>query len=1350
MNQYFHGSNKYTSLCAVNVACERAWLRRDRYAGWPTNIRLARNRTANPITVRCGATANEHTAEAPVYRGLRILAYRSLNSRNYPIPSNRRDLDTEASYAVPYLHSCTADLDRRLVSPKRRKFLFGHAFPEWKSYPDGKNLPLFLAPVSQSKGERALETFNTSDPIVSLGSSPALGVSEEGEGFSEVSTEHSLNEGDPRENTSSGTSITCENPGVEPGLWIVKESSVRAREGIRGVRHYLDKHVIVLPGQTCVRHRYTRGSALPGQTCDRITWTNMRSYYLDKHVILGVVEVTNVYREAKFAREKNLSQVSEFSNAQTAAVKFKFPAWSFSVPISSRGGRKKQIVPPCEENKSESLARSPSHLPELSLRAAPGNRARVVISSESGVRVPPTPSLLAFTTLASGAINILDGDREQELVRRRRKCDLHPRLILREGPDPPAPHQPLSHILTAKLFLLFRAWGSFLNTSENVLYPSRRAPSSSPMTGPESGAGELITNMGSYLSSRGLMEFTNVPGSLRWRAIRGEVRARTLPTVRTAAVALILATRVALVRGQCEVFKTCLDYGRTCCIEQRWGGILIVARKDVDNQAAHVSVSPYNPSGCSPTTQLVRHQSLQPEWLLTDNPACSSSVPTTRVAAHRQPSLFVISPYNPSGCSPTTQLVRHQSLQPEWLLTDNPACSSSVPTTRVAAHRQPSLFVISPYNPSGCSPTTQLVRHQSLQPEWLLTDNPACSSSVPTTRVAAHRQPSLFVISPYNPSGCSPTTQLVRHQSLQPEWLLTDNPACSSSVPTTRVAAHRQPSLFVISPYNPSGCSPTTQLVRHQSLQPEWLLTDNPACSSSVPTTRVAAHRQPSLFVISPYNPSGCSPTTQLVRHQSLQPEWLLTDNPACSSSVPTTRVAAHRQPSLFVISPYNPSGCSPTTQLVRHQSLQPEWLLTDNPACSSSVPTTRVAVHRQPSLFVISPYNPSGCSPTTQLVRHQSLQPEWLFTDNPACSSSVPTTRVAAHRQPSLFVISPYNPSGCSPTTQLVRHQSLQPEWLLTDNPACSSSVPTTRVAAHRQPSLFVISPYNPSGCSPTTQLVRHQPLRNYKSGSCLALFLRPFHRVAFVNKKYSCNDNPIHPISKDSSVTSPDSLIVILMADSLCKSPDTSRVINNSIDKLFRMIYGRAREMTQSGNMTIQIPVSASHHPRWRRKNLNAGNEAEWEEKVITEVKNTSQKERMVTLLTSHLGELGSIPECLLVGIVPDDAARRRVFSGISRFPCPGIPALLHTHITYPSSAVKKSILRAAKCFQKDITTSDDNMRTHLLSPKLCMVLIPAKRDNAEVFMTRTYPDDRDRIFACTRCLKMFLVQITSDEAT
>ncbi|KAJ8876098.1 hypothetical protein PR048_024007 [Dryococelus australis] len=53
------------------------------------------------------------------------------------------------------------------------------------------------------------------------------------------------------------------------------------------------------------------------------------------------------------------------------------------------------------------------------------------------------------------------------------------------------------------------------------------------------------------------------------------------------------------------------------------------------------------------------------------------------------------------------------------------------------------------------------------------------------------------------------------------------------------------------------------------------------------------------------------------------------------------------------------------------------------------------------------------------------------------------------------------------------------------------------------------------------------------------------------------------------------------------------------------------------------------------------------------------------------SHLGEPGSIPSGVTpdfspLGIVPDDAVGRLVFSGISRFPRPFIPALLHAPLT------------------------------------------------------------------------------------
>ncbi|KAJ8883244.1 hypothetical protein PR048_015084 [Dryococelus australis] len=65
-------------------------------------------------------------------------------------------------------------------------------------------------------------------------------------------------------------------------------------------------------------------------------------------------------------------------------------------------------------------------------------------------------------------------------------------------------------------------------------------------------------------------------------------------------------------------------------------------------------------------------------------------------------------------------------------------------------------------------------------------------------------------------------------------------------------------------------------------------------------------------------------------------------------------------------------------------------------------------------------------------------------------------------------------------------------------------------------------------------------------------------------------------------------------------------------------------------------------------------------------------------VSLIAFHSNESGSIPGQATpgisqVGIVPDDAAGRRVFSAISRLPCTCIPTLLHSHLISPPSALK-----------------------------------------------------------------------------
>ncbi|KAJ8879806.1 hypothetical protein PR048_020414 [Dryococelus australis] len=69
-----------------------------------------------------------------------------------------------------------------------------------------------------------------------------------------------------------------------------------------------------------------------------------------------------------------------------------------------------------------------------------------------------------------------------------------------------------------------------------------------------------------------------------------------------------------------------------------------------------------------------------------------------------------------------------------------------------------------------------------------------------------------------------------------------------------------------------------------------------------------------------------------------------------------------------------------------------------------------------------------------------------------------------------------------------------------------------------------------------------------------------------------------------------------------------------------------------------------------------------------------------------TFHQGELGSIPGRAApgfshVGIVSDDAASRRDFSGISRFPPPFLSGAAPYSPLSPSSALNTSLLRAAQ---------------------------------------------------------------------
>ncbi|KAJ8889541.1 hypothetical protein PR048_009040 [Dryococelus australis] len=95
--------------------------------------------------------------------------------------------------------------------------------------------------------------------------------------------------------------------------------------------------------------------------------------------------------------------------------------------------------------------------------------------------------------------------------------------------------------------------------------------------------------------------------------------------------------------------------------------------------------------------------------------------------------------------------------------------------------------------------------------------------------------------------------------------------------------------------------------------------------------------------------------------------------------------------------------------------------------------------------------------------------------------------------------------------------------------------------------------------------------------------------------------------------------------------------------------------------------------------------------------------------SLLVSHVDKWRLIPggvalEFSRVGMVTDYAASRRVFSGISRFPRPCIPALLHSHLPSHLSTLKTSVLRATQisslyfpptlCFLLDIYSPQPNI--------------------------------------------------------
>ncbi|KAJ8878791.1 hypothetical protein PR048_019377 [Dryococelus australis] len=85
-------------------------------------------------------------------------------------------------------------------------------------------------------------------------------------------------------------------------------------------------------------------------------------------------------------------------------------------------------------------------------------------------------------------------------------------------------------------------------------------------------------------------------------------------------------------------------------------------------------------------------------------------------------------------------------------------------------------------------------------------------------------------------------------------------------------------------------------------------------------------------------------------------------------------------------------------------------------------------------------------------------------------------------------------------------------------------------------------------------------------------------------------------------------------------------------------------------------------------------------------------------VRTLASHQGESGLIPPSIFshVGIMPEEAAGCRAFSGISRFPRPCIRALLHSHLVPPHrlSRPQSSRLRWSMHVAHDADLSQNNL--------------------------------------------------------
>ncbi|KAJ8869039.1 hypothetical protein PR048_030590 [Dryococelus australis] len=82
---------------------------------------------------------------------------------------------------------------------------------------------------------------------------------------------------------------------------------------------------------------------------------------------------------------------------------------------------------------------------------------------------------------------------------------------------------------------------------------------------------------------------------------------------------------------------------------------------------------------------------------------------------------------------------------------------------------------------------------------------------------------------------------------------------------------------------------------------------------------------------------------------------------------------------------------------------------------------------------------------------------------------------------------------------------------------------------------------------------------------------------------------------------------------------------------------------------------------------------------------------------------------PRWMSVGIVPDDAAGRRAFSGISRFPRPCIPPQLRSHLVSTSSALKTS---SSESFNSAAHIATTHLRPHMSTVKYDTRKLPEGR--------------------------------------